>query len=190
MDKHSENENNSEIIAVYEQMRQKLLTEMRTDPTRFSETYVRACIKAGIITSEQMVSEGLGTYNTFDKFACNREILPDLEQYTARPDFVAKEDCTNIFFGIPASGKTCLLMGLTKAEGFCRRTKHINYATDFVPMVYPFSLGRCFEHGTFEYDNRSSLAIIDALRHMTAAKKESNFWDNLRDCLLKPLQIA
>jgi hypothetical protein len=69
----------------------------------------------------------------------------------------------------------------------CRRAKRINYATDFVPMVYPFSLGRFSDHKTFEYDNRSSLAIIDALRHMTEGKKEGNFWDNLRDCLIKPL---
>ena len=70
---------------------------------------------------------------------------------------------------------------------FCRRSKRINYATDFKPMVYPFSLGRFSDDRTFEYDNRSSLAIIDALRHMTAAKKEGSFWDELRDCLIKPL---
>lgn len=70
---------------------------------------------------------------------------------------------------------------------FCRRSKRINYATDFKPMVYPFSLGRFSDDRTFEYDNRSSLAIIDALRHMTAAKKEGSFWGELRDCLIKPL---
>lgn len=125
MDKHPENENDGEIVAVYEQIRQKLLAEMKTDPTRFSETYVRACIKAGILTREQMVSEGLATYNIFDKLAGNR-VLPDILQYTARPGFVAKEGRTDIyFFGVPASGKTGLLMGLTKAENYGFTINHI-----------------------------------------------------------------
>ena len=119
MDKHPESENDGDIIAVYEQMRQKLLTEMKADPTRFSETFVRGCIKARILTRELMVSDGLSTYNIFDKHAGNRETLPDLLQYTSHSDLIAKEGCTDIyFFGIPASGKTSLLMGLMKAEGY------------------------------------------------------------------------
>lgn len=119
MDNHHESENDGDIIAVYEQMRQKMLTDMKMDPKRFSETFVRDCIKARILTREQMVSEELATYNTFDRLAGNREALPHLEQYTSHPAIVAKEGCTDIyFFGIPASGKTSLLMGLMKAEGY------------------------------------------------------------------------
>lgn len=70
---------------------------------------------------------------------------------------------------------------------FCRCNRRINYVSDHLPMVYPFSLGRFSDNKSFEYDNRSSLAIIVALRHMTAAKKEGSFWDELRDCLIKPL---
>ena len=119
MDNHPESENDGGIIAVYEQMRQKLLTEMKADPTRFSETFVRGCIEARILTREQMVSEGLATYNTFDKLAGNRGFLPDLAQCTSRPDLVAKEGCTDVYFlGIPGSGTTCLLMGLMRAENY------------------------------------------------------------------------
>ena len=72
---------------------------------------------------------------------------------------------------------------ITKLIAFCRRSKRVNYATDFKPKAYPFSLGKFFVGGSFEYIDDSTLKIIDTLRHITAAKKEGNFWDDLRDTL-------
>ena len=66
---------------------------------------------------------------------------------------------------------------------YCRRSKRVNYATDFKPKAYPFSLGQFFVGGSFRYNNDSTLKTIDTLRHITAAKKEGNFWDDLRDTL-------
>lgn len=67
--------------------------------------------------------------------------------------------------------------------GYCRRTNRVNYATDFCPMVYPFSLGRFYVGGTFDYNNKSTLKIINVIRHNTPAKKEDSFWDKVRDFL-------
>lgn len=70
-----------------------------------------------------------------------------------------------------------------KLIGYCRRTKRVNYATDFCPMVYPFSLGRFFVGGSFKYDNRSTKKIINVIRYNTAAKIEESFIDKIRDFL-------
>lgn len=67
--------------------------------------------------------------------------------------------------------------------GYCRRTKRVNYATDFCPMVYPFSLGRFYVGGSFTYNNKSTLNIINVIRYNTAATKEDSFMDKLRDFL-------
>ena len=67
--------------------------------------------------------------------------------------------------------------------GYCRRTKRVNYATNFCPMVYPFSLGRFFVGGTFNYINKSTLKIINVIRYNTPAKKEESFFDRVRDFL-------
>ena len=72
---------------------------------------------------------------------------------------------------------------IQKLVGYCRRTKRVNYSTNFKPRVYPFSLGKFYLGGVFEFDKQETLNIIDTLRHITVAQKEPNFWDRLRDFL-------
>lgn len=66
---------------------------------------------------------------------------------------------------------------------YCKDTKRVNYATNYCPMVYPFSLGRFFADGGFDYDKKSSLKIVNVLRLNTAAVKRDTFIDKVRDAL-------
>lgn len=66
---------------------------------------------------------------------------------------------------------------------YCKDTKRVNYATDYFPMVYPFSLGRFFGDGGFDYDKKSATRIVNVLRLNTAAVKRSTFLDKVRDAL-------
>ena len=66
---------------------------------------------------------------------------------------------------------------------YCKDTKRVNYATDYFPMVYPFSLGRFFGDGGFDYDKKSAMRIVNVLRLNTAAVKRSTFLDKVRDAL-------
>ena len=70
-----------------------------------------------------------------------------------------------------------------KLNDFCRRTKRINFSTDYNPRVYPFSLGKFYIGDLFEFDKTETLKIVDTLRHITVAYKEPNFYDKLRDFL-------
>ena len=66
---------------------------------------------------------------------------------------------------------------------YCKDTKRINYATDYCPMVYPFSLGKFFADGGFDYDKASALKLVNVLRLNTAAEKRVTFVDRVRDAL-------
>lgn len=66
---------------------------------------------------------------------------------------------------------------------YCKDTKRVNYATDYFPMVYPFSLGRFFADGGFDYDKKSAFRIVNVLRLNTAAVKRDTFIDKVRDAL-------
>lgn len=114
LNKHQDSENLDEVSAVYNNIRQRLLVEMKADVHRYWREY-RDWINAGVFTKEELVTEGLLRYG--EKIEYSK--LSDLEQFMAHPNYEAKSGCTDVyFFGIPGTGRLCLLMGIIGADGY------------------------------------------------------------------------
>ncbi len=68
-------------------------------------------------------------------------------------------------------------------KAYCRRTKRINYSTDYRPHVFTFSLGKFYLGDVFKFDKTETLKIIDTIKVVTSARKEKTFWGRLKDAL-------
>lgn len=124
LDNPQENENLDEIAIEYNELRQKLLEEMKACPNGFYKGDVER-----IFTNEELVAEGLLS----SRKRIDHSQLPDLNQFFAYPNYEAKENCTDVYFlGIDGSGRACLLMGLIGTEG-------TGYSIDFRSKGGPFA---------------------------------------------------
>lgn len=75
-----------------------------------------ALISSGIFTKEDLVENGILTDCDFDlleKYKQNRQYLPNIESVIGKCSIACPKDATDIyFFGIPGTGKSCILAGL------------------------------------------------------------------------------
>ena len=104
----------SEVKEKYDLKRRSVLSDLRIHPEKCGKSDLDRYIKEGILTREALEMEGvLPPPRNVDP-----EQLPNLEQFSANPNYEAKSGSTDVYlFGVPGTGKTCLLMGLTGAAG-------------------------------------------------------------------------
>lgn len=66
---------------------------------------------------------------------------------------------------------------IEQLKSYCRKTKRINYSTNYRPQVFTFSLGRFYLCDIFDFDKTETLRIIDTIRIVTGGMKEASWWD-------------
>lgn len=65
-------------------------------------------------------------------------------------------------------------------KDYCRQTGHINQATNFIPQIYTFSIGKFYIGGIYDYDPADSLKIIDVIgSSIPQGREECSFWRRL-----------
>lgn len=69
---------------------------------------------------------------------------------------------------------------IEQLKTYCRRTKRINFSTNYSPHVFTFSLGKFYLGDVFEYDNSESLKIMETIRMITCGVKETTWWDKFK----------
>ena len=108
-----------EVNSTYYKLRDEKLAEMKKNPSEFSKDDVERLIAADIFTQWQLIDEGLVTDESWETLQLDRDLFPNIQDYQREdPNIQAPADCTDIYlFGTPGTGKTCLLMGLTGANG-------------------------------------------------------------------------
>ena len=62
-------------------------------------------------------------------------------------------------------------------KNYCRKTKRINYSTNYRPQVFTFSLGRFYLGDIFDFDKTETLQIVDTIRMVTSGTREMSWWD-------------
>ena len=72
---------------------------------------------------------------------------------------------------------------VAQIRDYCRRTKRVNYSTDYRPRVFTFSLGKFYLGDVFSFSSRETLDIIDTIRTITSGDKEKSWWDTLKSKL-------
>ena len=92
---------------------------MKENPSEYSKDDVEKFIAADIFTKWQLIDEELMTDESWEILQLDRDLFPNIADYQSEdPNLQAPAGCTDIYlFGTPGTGKTCLLMGLTGANG-------------------------------------------------------------------------
>ena len=108
-----------EIDNLYYELRDEELKKMKACPTEYSKDDVEKFIAADIFKLWDLIDNELLTEESWEILQQGRDEFPDIAQYQVEdPNLKAPENCTDIYlFGTPGTGKTCLLMGLTGANG-------------------------------------------------------------------------
>ena len=118
-DNHPDSPFVNEVNALYYKLRDDELAKMKENPSEYSKDDVEKLIAADIFTKWQLIDEELMTDESWDILQLDRDLFPNIADYQSEdPNIQAPEGCTDIYlFGTPGTGKTCLLMGLTGANG-------------------------------------------------------------------------
>ncbi len=98
------------------ELKEKEMLTMREQLSAYSPDRVFYLLEKGIITEGELLNAGLATKESLDILRNRDEIiesLPDINVEIAKCRKECAEDHTDVFlFGIPSTGKTCILMGL------------------------------------------------------------------------------
>lgn len=118
-DNHPDSPFVNDINALYYKLRDEELAKMKENPSEYSKDDVERLIAADIFTKWQLEDEGLITDESWEMLQLDRDLFPNIQDYMIEDPYIeAPSGCTDIyFFGTPGTGKTCLLMGLTGANG-------------------------------------------------------------------------
>ena len=107
----------TEVRSNYFGLKDKELTRMKENPSKYDVGVLMQLLEKKIFSKDELIDEGLITESSWEKLIMDKSALPVLNQQP-NPKIQAPEGCTDIyFFGIPSTGKTCLLMGLAAADG-------------------------------------------------------------------------
>lgn len=109
----------NEIDSVYYTLCDKELQKMKDNPSEYSKDDVEKLLAADIFSQWQLMDEGLITEESWETLLLDRDLFPNIQEFQVEDaNIQAPKDCTDVYlFGTPGTGKTCLLMGLTGANG-------------------------------------------------------------------------
>lgn len=109
----------AEINSTFYAMRDEELKNMRNNPAEYGIDIINRLIDNGVFKKYELIDEGLITEESWEKLYLDRDSYPNIAEYqVSDPNIQVPQDCTDIYlFGTPGTGKTCLLMGLTGANG-------------------------------------------------------------------------
>lgn len=107
-------------------LKQDEIQKMKTAPNAYEVGTLLRFINEGVFTKSELINQDVLTNGVFDTINDPdiMDSLPDIQQAIDNSVPECKAGYTDVyFFGIPSTGKTCILMGLSRAESL-----HINLA--------------------------------------------------------------
>ena len=106
------------------ELKQKEKKKMKDKPNEYELDRLQRLLNEAIVTENELVNEGLMTQSVLDVIFTQRA-LPDINKAISNSTPECKKGFTDVFFfGIPSTGKTCVLMGLSRSSDL-----HINLAS-------------------------------------------------------------
>lgn len=118
-------------------LRQDELDKMHQLINQYDTARFDQLISNGIFNVQSLVNEGLITHESYSKYRYPTE-LPDINMEKSTSIDICPPDRTDVFFfGIPSTGKTCILMGLLNAAQLSYDSVSMGgtYAADLVEYV-------------------------------------------------------
>lgn len=103
--------------SLFVRLKDEELDKMRDNPGKYKAETLKLYLENGAFTEEELIGAGVVTRNVLDMLY-NPPRLEDIEQKPT-DEIEVERGATDIFlFGIPSSGKTCVLTGLLGAREF------------------------------------------------------------------------
>ncbi len=121
-------------------MKQHEISEMRTNPNGYEVSFLLRLINEGVFTDNELIMAKVMTGDILETLRKGDYLadLPDIKKAIAESTPECKEDYTDVyFFGVPSTGKTCVLMGLS-----CSSALNINLASgggDYAAALQQFT---------------------------------------------------
>ncbi|MBR1594846.1 MAG: hypothetical protein IJ692_04090 [Alloprevotella sp.] len=105
-----------EAQGLFLSLKEEEMAKMRMEPSGYSRDFLNSLRRAGVFTDQELIAAGVHSQQSLailDHFDEVKDGLPDIQYEISR----CRQECdmgrTDIFFwGIPATGKSCILMGL------------------------------------------------------------------------------
>lgn len=108
-------------------LKQGEINEMRNNPNRYEVLRLKRLLNDGIATERELILAKVMTETILETLK-NTDIksdLPNIDKAIADSRAECKEGYTDVFFfGVPSTGKTCVLMGLSRSNSL-----HVNLAS-------------------------------------------------------------
>ena len=106
----------AEAQGIFQGLKDEERIKMRTESSSYSRENLNALRRGGIFSDQELIADGLHTKDSLailDHYDEVKDGLPDIQYEISQ----CRQECasgrTDIFFwGIPATGKSCILMGL------------------------------------------------------------------------------
>lgn len=140
LENHSTSPYINEVNSLFYKLRDEELRKMKENPSEYSKDEIERLIAANIFTIWQLEDEELITDESWEMLQLDRDLFPNIQDFQSEdPNIQAPEGCTDIYlFGTPGTGKTCLLMGLTGANGY-RDAKGQSYTLNMRTQGGPYA---------------------------------------------------
>ena len=154
-------------------LRQDEIREMHRLVNQYDTSRFMDLINKGIFNIQSIINEGLITEESYDKF-CNNQVLPEIIMDEKKSIKDCPPDRTDVFFfGIPSTGKTCILMGLLNSKQLSYDPVALggSYGADLVEFV---EAGRVppSTYGTFttaikaDVKERNTKGTLNGIHHL------------------------
>ena len=123
----------NEADLLFMKLKQREIDFMRHEPNRYEVSRLQNLVKLGIFTKNDLISKGVMTENvwiTLNSIDVKND-LPDIFEAMQNSEAECENGYTDVyFFGIPSTGKTCVLMGLS-----CTSSLQVNLASSGGPYA-------------------------------------------------------
>ncbi len=100
-------------------LKREEIYKMKSTPNAYSSSFLKNLIDKGIFTNEELIEGGVVTSSIIQiiKDTDFEKDLPDINIAIEKSTADCKEGYTDVFFfGVPSTGKTCVLMGLSQTR--------------------------------------------------------------------------
>ena len=123
----------NEAELLFMKLKQREIDFMRHEPNRYEVSRLQDLVKFGIFSKNDLISKGVMTenvWNTLNSIDVKND-LPDIYEAMQKSEAECPKGYTDVyFFGIPSTGKTCVLMGLSRTSSL-----QVNLASSGAPYV-------------------------------------------------------
>jgi len=100
-------------------LKQQEMRDMKENPNQYEPERLKNLLDRGVFTDRELIFSKVMTQNVLDTLKDPNSLsgLPDVKDAIAHSTAECKEGYTDVFFfGVPSTGKTCVLMGMSRSQ--------------------------------------------------------------------------